>query len=127
MRPWRLYLWPSIAFAIGVLLWPVSVFYTNSTLHMLAHASWAEVAMLAGAIQLALVRGKLTSRWWTLSLCVTLLVGGAASLIHEQNPSFSRERPSSTTRSAGRSSLPRSSRSARRCSHGGSPGRPGSR
>ena len=26
--------------------------------------------MLAGAVQLALVRGKLTSRWWTLSLCV---------------------------------------------------------
>ena len=53
---------------------------------MLAHASWAEVAMLAGAIQLALVRGKLTSRWWTLSLCVTLLVSAAAFLIHEQNP-----------------------------------------
>ena len=88
MRRWRLYLWPSIAFAIGVLLWPVSVFYTNSTLHMLAHASWAEVAMLAGAIQLALVRGKLTSRWWTLSLCVTLLVSSAAFLIHEQNPWF---------------------------------------
>jgi hypothetical protein len=86
MRRWRLYLWPSIAFAIGVLLWPVSVFYTNSTLHMLAHASWAEVAMLAGAIQLALVRGKLHSRWWALSLCVTLLVSSAAFLIHEQNP-----------------------------------------
>jgi hypothetical protein len=38
MRRWRVYLWPSIAFAIGVLLWPVSVFFTNSTLHMLAHA-----------------------------------------------------------------------------------------
>ena len=59
MRPWRLYLWPSIAFAHRRALWPVSVFFTNSTLHMLAHASWAEVAMLAGAIQLALVRGKL--------------------------------------------------------------------
>src|SRR6478735_9248931 len=29
MRRWRLYLWPSIAFAIGVALWPVSVFFTN--------------------------------------------------------------------------------------------------
>jgi len=86
MRPWRMYLWPSIAFAIGVLLWPVSVFFTNSTLHMLDHASWAAVAMLAGAVQLALVRGKLTSRWWTLSLSVTLLVSAAAFLIHEQNP-----------------------------------------
>ena len=43
MRRWRLYLWPSLAFALGVLLWPVAVFFTNSTLHMLAHASWAEV------------------------------------------------------------------------------------
>jgi hypothetical protein len=62
------------------------VFFTNSTLHMLAHASWAEVAMLAGAVQLAVVRGKLTSRWWTLSLSFTLLVSSAAFLIHEQNP-----------------------------------------
>ena len=29
MRRWRVYLWPSIAFAIGVLLWPVSVFFTK--------------------------------------------------------------------------------------------------
>ena len=42
--------------------------------------------MLAGAVQLALVRGKLTSRWWTLSLSFTLLVSAAAFLIHEQNP-----------------------------------------
>ena len=50
------------------LLWPVSVFFTNSTLHMVAHASWAETAMVAGAAQLALVRGKLQSRWWTLTV-----------------------------------------------------------
>lgn len=86
MRRWRQYLWPSLAFALGVLLWPVAVFFTNSTLHMLAHSSWAEVAMLAGAIQLALVRGKLTSRWWVLSLSVAMLVSGLAFLIHEQNP-----------------------------------------
>ena len=86
MRRWRLYLWPSLAFAIGVLLWPVAVFFTNSTLHMLAHASWAEVAMLAGAVQLALVRGKLASPLWTLSVSVAMLVSGAAFLIHEQNP-----------------------------------------
>jgi hypothetical protein len=86
MRRWRRYLWPSIAFAIGVLLWPVAVFFTNSTLHMLAHASWAEVAMLAGAVQLALVRGKLQSRWWTLSLSFALVVSALAFLVHEQNP-----------------------------------------
>ena len=33
-----------------------------------------------------LVRGKLTSRWWRLSLSFTLLVSAAAFLIHEQNP-----------------------------------------
>jgi hypothetical protein len=88
MRRWRRYLWPSIAFGLGVALWPVSVFFTTSTIHMLAHASWAEVAMLAGAVQLALVRGKLTSRWWTLTLSFTLLVSAAAFLIHEQNPWF---------------------------------------
>lgn len=86
MRRWRLYLWPSLAFSMGVLLWPVSVFFTNSTIHMIAHASWAEVAMLAGAVQLAVVRGKLTSRWWTLTLSVTLVVSAAAFLVHEQNP-----------------------------------------
>ncbi len=86
MRRWRLYLWPSLAFGLGVLLWPVAVFFTSSTLHMLAHSSWAEVAMLAGAVELALVRGKLTSRWWTLSLSFALLVSALAFLVHEQNP-----------------------------------------
>ena len=86
MRRWRLYLWPSLAFALGVLLWPVAVFFTNSTLHMLAHASWAEMTMLAGAVQLALVRGKLHSRWWTLSLSFALIISATAFLIHEQNP-----------------------------------------
>jgi hypothetical protein len=85
-RRWRTYLWPSLAFGLGVLLWPVSVFFTNSTLHMIAHASWAETAMFAGAAQLALVRGKLQSRWWTLTVSLTMVVSGAAFLIHEQNP-----------------------------------------
>ena len=49
-RRWRVYLWPSLAFALGVLLWPVAVFFTSSTLHMLAHTVWAEVAILAGAV-----------------------------------------------------------------------------
>jgi hypothetical protein len=88
MRRWRLYLWPSLAFGLGVALWPVAVFYTNSMVHMVAHSSWAEVAMLAGAVQLAVVRGKLTSRWWTLSLSFALVVSATAFLIHEQNPWF---------------------------------------
>jgi hypothetical protein len=88
MRPWRTYLWPSLAFGLGVLLWPVSVFFTNSTLHMIAHASWAETAMIAGAAQLALVRGKLQSRYWTLAVSASMAISGLAFLIHEQNPWF---------------------------------------
>jgi len=87
-RRWRAYLWPSLAFMIGVLLWPVSVFYTNSTLHMVAHASWAEMAMIAGGAQIAVVRGKLKSRWWALTVSGAMAVSGAAFLIHEQNPWF---------------------------------------
>ncbi|HEU0336158.1 MAG TPA: hypothetical protein VFR43_06360 [Gaiellaceae bacterium] len=84
-RRWRVYLWPSLAFALGVLLWPVAVFFTNSTLHMLAHTVWAEVAILAGAVQLALAHGRLVSRWWGLSLSVTMVASASAFLIHEQN------------------------------------------
>ena len=85
-RRWRAYLWPTLAFGVGLMLWPVTVFFTNSTLHMLAHSLWAQVAMLAGAVELALVRGKISSRWWPLTSAAALLVSGAAFLIHEQNP-----------------------------------------
>ena len=84
-RAWRAYLWPGIAFALGILLWPVMVFFTNSTLHMLAHGAWAEVFMLAGALELALVRGKLHSKWWRVAMTAAFLVSGAAFLVHEQN------------------------------------------
>jgi hypothetical protein len=87
-RAWRAYLWPAIAFSLGVLLWPVMVFYTNSTLHMIAHGAWAQVLMLGGAIELALVRGKLQSKWWRLGMTSVFLVSGAAFLVHEQNPWF---------------------------------------
>jgi hypothetical protein len=87
-RPWRAYLWPALAFGLGTLLWPVSVFFTNSTMHMVAHASWAETAMFAGAAQLALVHGKLSSRWWSLAASAAMAVSGLAFLIHEQNPWF---------------------------------------
>jgi hypothetical protein len=84
-RMWRAHLWPSLAFAMGLLMWPVMVFFTNSTIHMLAHGSWAQVMMLAGAAHLALLRGKLSSRWWELTMPLALVVSGAAFLIHEQN------------------------------------------
>ena len=86
LRTWRAYAWPALAFALGLLLWPVAVFFTSSTLHMLAHTAWAEVAMLAGATQLALVRGKLASRWWGLAVSAAMVVSGLAFLVHEQNP-----------------------------------------
>ncbi len=84
-RRWRVYLWPGVAFAMGVLMWPVMVFFTNSTIHMLAHSAWAQAMMLAGAAQLGLARGKLQSRYWELTMALALLVSGAAFLIHEQN------------------------------------------
>ena len=45
-RRWRLYLWPGTVFLMGVLMWPVMAFYTNSMIHMVAHGSWAQVLML---------------------------------------------------------------------------------
>jgi hypothetical protein len=84
-RAWRAYLWPSLAFAMGVLMWPVMVLYTNSAIHMLAHGSWAQVTMLAGAAELGLVRGKLRSPYWRLTVPLAFLVSGAAFLLHEQN------------------------------------------
>jgi hypothetical protein len=84
-RAWRAYLWPGLAFALGVLLWPVMTFYTNSAIHMLAHGAWAQVLMLAGATELALVRGKLQSRWWRLGMTAGFVVSGGAFLVHEQN------------------------------------------
>ena len=87
-RAWRAYLWPSVFFVMGVLMWPVMTFFTNSTIHMLAHGTWADVLMLAGATELALVRGKLTSPWWRLTTALALLVSGTAFLVHEQNAWF---------------------------------------
>jgi hypothetical protein len=84
-RPWRGYLWPGAAFVMGIGMWPVMILYTNSTLHMVAHSAWAQVLMLAGGAELALARGKLSSRYWHLTIGLALVVSGAASLLHEQN------------------------------------------
>lgn len=87
-RAWRAYLWPGIAFLMGVLMWPVMVFYTSSAIHMLAHSTWAQVMMLVGGAQLGLVRGKLHNQLWELTLPLAMFVSGLAFLIHEQNPWF---------------------------------------
>jgi len=84
-RPWRRYLWPAFMFGMGVLMFPVMTFFTSSTIHMVAHGSWAQVMMLAGAAELGLARGKLRSPWWHASTSFALLVAGAAVLVHEQN------------------------------------------
>lgn len=85
-RVWRAYLWPSLAVGGGVLLWVIAVFSTFSTLHLLAHALWAEAALIAGTVELAVVRGKLRSPSWSLVTACALLVSGVAFLVHEANP-----------------------------------------
>jgi cytochrome b subunit of formate dehydrogenase len=85
-RPWRAYLWPSTAFLMGLLMWPVMVFFTSSAVHMLAHGAWAQVMMAAGAAQLALVRGRARSPSWDLTVPFAFVVSGLAFLLHEQNP-----------------------------------------
>jgi hypothetical protein len=85
-RKWRAYLWPSLLFGLGVLMWPVMVLFTNSTVHMLAHSAWAQLMMLAGAAELGLVKGKLHNEAWRLCTPAMLAVSGAAFLIHESNP-----------------------------------------
>jgi hypothetical protein len=88
MRRWRIYLWPGLAFGLGILMWPVMTFYTNSAIHMVAHGSWAQALMLMGAAELGLAKGKLHSRWWRLCAPVGIAVSGAAFLVHEQNSWF---------------------------------------
>jgi len=84
-RRWRAYLMPTLAFLVGIFMWPVMVFFTNSAIHMVAHGSWAQTMMAAGAAELGLVRGKLKSRYWHLALPLALVVSGTAFLVHEQN------------------------------------------
>jgi hypothetical protein len=85
-RTWRAYLFPSVVVASSVGLWIIVVFSTFSTMHLLAHALWAQAALVAGAVQLAVVRGKLKSPSWSLVPGFALLVSGLAFLVHEQNP-----------------------------------------
>jgi hypothetical protein len=84
-RRWRACLWPGLLFLLGLFMWPVMVFFTNSTIHMIAHGSWAQVMMLAGGAHLGLATGKLQSRYWKLTMPLAFVVSGTAVLIHEQN------------------------------------------
>ena len=83
---WRRFLLPTVLFGIGVAMWPVTVFFTNSAIHMFAHATWAQLVMLAGVAQLGLTAGRLESRLWNLAVPVALAASGVAFVVHEQNP-----------------------------------------
>ena len=87
-RRWRAYLWPSFVFLMGVFMWPVMTFFTNSTIHMVAHGLWAQVMMLAGGAELGRVRGKLRSDLWLLAMPLAFAASGISFLVHEQNPWF---------------------------------------
>ena len=84
-RPWRRYLFPGLLFGMGLLMFPVMVFFTSSTIHMVAHGVWAETMMLAGGASLGLAAGKLKSPLWNLTIPLGLFAGGVAILVHEQN------------------------------------------
>ena len=84
-RAWRASLWPVLALLAGTWLWVIAIFSTFSTLHLLAHSMWAQAATAAGAVQLAVVRGRLHSSYWSLVTAGALLVSGASFLVHEQN------------------------------------------
>src|SRR5260221_13053306 len=83
-RPWRKYLWPSFLFGMGVGLWPVMTFFTNSAIHKVARGTGAQFLMLAGAAELGVARGKLHSQYWRLCSAAAMLVSGTALLVHEQ-------------------------------------------
>ena len=84
-RAWRACLWPSLALLAGMWLWVIAIFSTFSTLHLLAHSVWAQAATAAGGVELARVRGRLHSSYWSLVTAGALLVSGASFLVHEQN------------------------------------------
>jgi hypothetical protein len=84
-RSWRAYAWPAVALFAGVMLWLVAALSTFSTLHLLAHSIWAQGAMVAGGVQLAVVRGKLMSPAWSLVTAFAFAASGASFLVHEQN------------------------------------------
>jgi len=84
-RAWRAYLFPSLVVVSSVFLWLIAIFSTFSTMHLLAHTVWAQAALLAGAVELAVVRGKLRHPSWSLVPAFALLVSGTAFLLHEQN------------------------------------------
>ena len=85
-RKWRAYLFPSLVIVSSVLLWVITILSTFSTMHLLAHAVWAQAALVAGAVELAYARGRISRSTWSLVPAFALLVSGIAFLVHEPNP-----------------------------------------
>jgi hypothetical protein len=84
-RTWRACLWPSLALFAGAWLWLIAIFSTFSTLHLVAHSIWAQAATAAGGVELARVRHRLHSSYWSLVTAGALLISGVSFLVHEQN------------------------------------------
>jgi hypothetical protein len=84
-RSWRRYSWPGLGFLMGLVLWPAIVYPMGTTILLLAHGVWAQTVTLASAAHLGLARGKLTSRYWQLTMPLALGLSGVAFLAHERN------------------------------------------
>lgn len=84
-RAWRANLWPVLALVAGLFLWLIAILSTFSTLHLIAHSLWAQLAMIAGGVQLAVVRGKLHNPRWSLVTAAAVLLSGVSFVVHEQN------------------------------------------
>jgi len=82
---WRRYFFPGFGFVMGLAMWGVAVLARGSTIHLLAHSTWAQVMMLAGGAHLGLARGKLQHRYWRLTMPLALGVSGLAFLGHEEH------------------------------------------
>ena len=84
-RAWRAQLFPVFAVVGSIFLWLIAALSSFSTMHLLAHSLWAQSAMIAGGVQLAVVRGKLSHPGWSLVTAAVLVLTGASFLLHEQN------------------------------------------
>lgn len=84
-RQWRANTWPLLVLFSSVSLWIVTILSTFSTLHVIAHGLWAQAAMIAGGVQLAVVRGTLQSPRWSLVTALGIFLSGVSFIVHEQN------------------------------------------
>ena len=114
---WRRYFFPGFGFLMGLAMWPVAVFAGGTTIHLLAHFTWAQLMMLAGGAHLALARGKLQHRFWRLTMPVALEFRASRSSVTRSTGGCTAAPPLSTTSVAGHSSSARFFRSARRLGH----------